>query len=361
MLRGQYLHRLGGALIALMALATPAFAADPALLCSGNEPAWSLDLRTSGQGRFTKPDGTAIVYRGAGSALKFHPETVWRGRAVNARGGELVAFIRAGACSDGMSNIVHPYDVNVSLPDGRHLRGCCRVPADTAALENVSWRLTMLPGQTLPAAGPSSSLTVRFSEGRVSGFSGCNQFTGGYRVQGHALTLGPIGGTLMACPEPAMALEQAFRAAFSGTMRIAVSGDELTLTPESGQEPLRFKREAAPRLDGIVWEVTGYNNGRQAVVSPKLDTHLTIEFKDDQVSGSSGCNRFHGAFKAKGDALSIGPLATTRMMCDAAVMTQERAFLAALETATSWQIARGVLDVHRADGERVLWAHQPGQ
>ena len=352
-----------GSVLALL-LTAPAFAADPTLICFGNEPSWRLDLRTLGdeqeQARFTTPDGTVIVYRGAGRVLMPHQETAWRGRAATGRG-ELVAFVRAGACSDGMSNTVHPYAANVSLPDGRHYRGCCRVPADVGALENATWRLTTLPGQTLPTtAGSQSALSVRFAKGRVEGFSGCNQFTGGFRVQGHTLlTLGPIAGTLMACPEPAMALEQAFRTAFSGTMRVAVSGDELTLTPESGQAPLRFTREAPPRLDGIVWEVTGYNNGRQAVVSTKLGTQLTLEFKDGQVSGSSGCNRFHGAFKSQGDRLSIGPLATTRMMCDEGVMAQEREFLAALETATTWQIGRGVLDVHRADGERVLWAHPP--
>jgi len=43
-------------------------------------------------------------------------------------GAELVAFLREGACSDGMSDTVHPYSVNVSLPGGRHFAGCCRVP-----------------------------------------------------------------------------------------------------------------------------------------------------------------------------------------------------------------------------------------
>ena len=356
MFRGQTNHRFCKALISLitLVLAAPAFSADPALVCFGNEPSWGLDLEMPGQGRFTTPNGSVIVYRGTGSALPPHQETAWRGRAA-ARSGELVAFIRAGSCSDGMSDTVHPYAANVSLPDGRHYRGCCRVAADTAALENATWRLTALPEKVLPTV----PLSVRFSEGRVDGFSGCNQFTGGYRVQGNTLILGPVAGTLMACPEPAMALEQAFRAAFSGIMRITVSGDELTLTPESGQEALRFKREALPRLEGVTWEVTGYNNGRHAVVSPKLGTHLTLEFKGGQVSGSSGCNRFHGAFKTQGDTLSIRPLATTRMMCGEAVMAQEREFLAALETAATWHIARGVLDIHRADTERVLWARQP--
>jgi heat shock protein HslJ len=41
-------------------------------------------------------------------------------------------------------------------------------------------------------------------------------------------------------------------------------------------------------------------------------------------------------------------------------MTQERQFLQALESATTWKIVRGMLDVHRADGERVLTAHAAG-
>ena len=130
---------------------------------------------------------------------------------------------------------------------------------------------------------------------------------------------------------------------------------------EIGKEALRFKREAPPRLEGVTWDVTGYNNGRQAVVSPKLGTKLTLNFKGETVSGSSGCNRFHGQFKAQGNALSIGPLATTRMMCEESVMTQEQEFLAALQTASTWDIARGMLDVHRADSERVLWANPQGK
>ena len=39
------------------------------------------------------------------------------------------------------------------------------------------------------------------------------------------------------------------------------------------------------------------------------------------------------------------------------VMQQEREFLAALETATLWTVQDGMLDMHRADGERVLTAN----
>ena len=42
-------------------------------------------------------------------------------------------------------------------------------------------------------------------------------------------------------------------------------------------------------------------------------------------------------------------------------MQQEREFLAALESAKVWAMDGGMLDVHRADGERVLTAFGIGR
>lgn len=332
-------------------------AAEQALLCFGNEPFWQLDLTQRGMARFSTPDSAAVAYRGGETRLDHRKESVWRSRSQMRRGGDLVAFLREGQCSDGMSDTVHPVSVNVSLPDGRHLAGCCRVPAASATIEGATWRLTALPGTTLPSGSARNAVTARFEGGRVSGFSGCNQFSGSYTVDRDKLAVGPLAGTMMACPEPAMGLERAFHKAFNGHMTMTVDGEGMTLTPANG-EPLRFVREAAVGLEGTKWEVTGYNNGRQAVVGPKLGTQLNIAFKGGKVYGFAGCNRFHGPFKLEGNALSIGPLGSSRKMCAEDVMAQEREFLAALETARKWDIVRGMLDVHRADGERVLTANE---
>ncbi len=229
-----------------------------------------------------------------------------------------------------------------------------------ALLENTAWRATGLPGQALPADLGSEAITVRFEAGRVHGFSGCNQFSGSYSLEGGKLVIGSLGGTMMACPEPAMTVEKHFLSSFSGALHVSVAENELTLTPEHGQDPLRFKKEAPPRLEGGQWEVTGYNNGRQAVVSPMANSSLTLMFQDGQVSGSSGCNSFHGSFTAVGEALTIHPLATTRKACEGVLMAQEREFLTALQSSATWKITRGMLNLHRADGERVLTASESG-
>ena len=286
-------------------------------------------------------------------------ESIWRGQATLPKGGELVVFLREGECSDSMSDTVHPYSVNVSLPTGSHYAGCCRVseaPVVAAGLESATWRATVLPGQTAPAEKGRNAVTVNFEAGRVHGFSGCNQFTGSYILEGEKLVLGMLGGTMMACPEPAMSVESLFLKSFSGSLNIFVAGNDLTLTPEKGGDALRFERQEPPRLEGVEWEVTGYNNGRQVVGSPKVGTRLALMFQDGQVSGSSGCNSFQGAFTVAENALTIYPVLATRRACEDAVMVEEQEFLNAIQSATTWNIIRGMLDVHRADGERVLTA-----
>lgn len=349
------------ALVVLIAACTASIAQEPSLICFGNEPSWRLDLTEKGKARFSTPDSIAVDYLGSANTLVPRKESIWRGQSTLPKGGELVAFLREGQCSDSMSNTVHPYSVNVSLPEGSHYAGCCRVsqaPVVSASLENATWRATVLPGQTLPAEKGRDAVTVNFEAGRVHGFSGCNQFTGSYILEGEKLVLGMLGGTMKACPEPAMSIESLFLKSFSGTLHIIVAGNDLTLTPENGGDPLRFERQKPPRLEGVEWEVTGYNNGRQAVVSPKVGTRLTLMFKDGQVSGSSGCNSFHGSFTLAENTLTIHPLAATRRACEDAVMVQEQEFLSAIQSATTWNIIRGMLDVHRADGERVLTASE---
>ncbi len=334
-------------LLAVAFHALPAQAAEPSLVCFGNEPSWSLSFGGGGRATLAFPDGKPVEYRGRETRLDFLKERAWRGAPAGDAKAVVVAFLRETSCSDTMSDVSHPLSARVSLPDGRLLAGCCRIPA--SPLEGTTWRLDAPEAKAAP-------LTVRFAEGRASGFSGCNRFNGGFRRDGDTLTVGPLAGTMMACPEPRMAAEKAFLDGLSGTHGVAIAGDRLTLTPASGS-PLAFQAEPPPRLEGVTWNVTGFNNGLQAVVSPRTGTTVTLSFENGKVAGTTGCNTFRASYTSDGNRLSIGPAATTRKACPAeGVMEQERQFLAALKTATAWTVESGTLDVHRADGERVLMA-----
>ena len=351
---------LGASLLWAVGLPTVAAAAEQPLICFGNEPFWSVDLTAPGTARWSTPDGDAVVYSGAATRHAFLPETLWRGSP--AAGRDLVVWLQDSTCTDNMSGNELPVTARVSTPDGRFLSGCCRVPASAAGgtapapLEGSAWQLKELPGpQSAALSQLKRPVTIRFESGRLSGFAGCNNFSGSYALDGDQLKIGAVASTQMACPEPGSSIENAFHAALSGTLRYAVDGDGLSATTVSGTT-LRFRREPPPQLAGVDWKVTSFNNNRHAVVGVLGESNITMSFKDGQVAGSAGCNNFHGTYATEGSKVQFGPLATTRRACEESLMTQEREFLAALASAVTWSIDGNVLDMHRADGERAIWA-----
>jgi heat shock protein HslJ len=329
----------------------------PGWICFGNEPSWSLRFHDASRATLATPDRKPTELAGASRTLPPLREWMWRGRPVGGRG-DAVAFVTETACSDTMSDRKHPASVRVSLPDGRFLAGCCRIATDAASgsgagIEGRRWKLARVEGIEADLAAAKTPVSVRFGEGRVAGFGGCNHFTGGYRLDGDRLVVGSLAGTMMACEPPLMALEGAVMRALAGTFRAEVRERSLMLTTPAGQV-LAFEEAAAPSLGGVRWKVTGYNNGRQAVVGTLGSVSPWMRFAEGTVNGHAGCNTFRGSYTVDGDRVAIGSLATTRKMCaQPDVMDQEQKFLAALRSATKWTIdARGMLDMHRADGER---------
>ncbi len=77
-------------------------------------------------------------------------------------------------------------------------------PISGAMLDGSEWRAVLVGASRLSA---DDGVTIAFAEGRVSGRSGCNRFTGGYEADmlapgsvAAALEFGPLAGTRMACP-----------------------------------------------------------------------------------------------------------------------------------------------------------------
>ena len=101
-------------------------------------------------------------------------------------------------------------------------------------------------------------------------------------------------------------------------------------------------------LTNTYWKLVELNG---AGVSPGEGRELHMILKgDDQVRGYAGCNQFTGSVTVTGDALSFGPIASTRRMCPD-VMQQEGAFLQALENAHRFSIAGEDIAVRDANGE----------
>lgn len=93
---------------------------------------------------------------------------------------------------------------------------------------------------------------------------------------------------------------------------------------------------AAAGLVGPVWLLAELGGK-----APASGTSVTATFgADGTVSGSGGCNRYTGRYTASGTTLRVEEsIASTMMACDAAVMTQEAAFLGALKSARGFTVA----------------------
>ena len=64
----------------------------------------------------------------------------------------------------------------------------------------------------------------------------------------------------------------------------------------------------------------------------------TLTFPEaGRVAGNGSCNRFFGPVETSGDAIKLGPLASSRMACPEAAMNQETKFLQALQAAERFE------------------------
>jgi heat shock protein HslJ len=209
--------------------------------------------------------------------------------------------------------------------------------------------LAALPGQTLLADGVP---TLRFEGGRASGTDGCNRYSTTYTAKGSALEFGARGAsTMMACPPPQMKQAEAFNGALARTRSHRVAGGRLELLSAEGTVVATFAAQSQS-LAGTSWQVTGFNNGRQAVVSPLTGTELTMAFSaDGKVAGSAGCNRYTSTWSSEGAKLALTPAAATRRMCpQPGIMEQEQQFLKALETVATARFEGDRLELRTADG-----------
>jgi heat shock protein HslJ len=113
--------------------------------------------------------------------------------------------------------------------------------------------------------------------------------------------------------------------------------------------------EPASLLQGAEWTVVSIA-GKPLVAGSKA----TLTFAPDgSLSGHASCNRFMSEYKLSGEGLSIASAAGTRMMCEAPLMAQEQAFLAALSSTQGFSIAAdGALLLRTGDG-RTIEARRP--
>ena len=236
------------------------------------------------------------------------------------------------------------------------------LPAATAPevnIEGVTWLLTSqaVDGQlvTIPAGDPPLVVSLLMEEGRAGGSGGCNNYFGGYTLDGASLTFGAMGATQMFCEGPAGEVESAYLANLILVASWASDGSTLSLADADGAVILEYAISPEATILGG-WVASGINNGVGGVVTSDTTSLVTAVFDDEgRLTGFDGCNDYFTDYTVEGDQITISDaIGSTRMACQSdALSEQSQQYYAALVAATTWSVSpTGMLELR--DGEGAL-------
>ncbi len=228
-------------------------------------------------------------------------------------------------------------------------------PGETP-LTGTTWRLVSYgsPDELLTVE-EGTAVTAVFTpdadnSGTVAGNATCNQYSTSYTLDGSNISFGPVAGTMMICPVGADQ-EAAFLAALGSAQTYEIFGANMQITYDGGV--LNYTALNLP-LENVLWQavlVTG-----QPVPE---GVEITILFEPGEaadagtVGGNGGCNSYNTGYTTDGSSLTINsPMAVTLALCpDEALNQLEQSYLAALETAESYEIFGDQLLVQGANGD----------
>ena len=109
---------------------------------------------------------------------------------------------------------------------------------------DVAYVVIEADGAPVPETQRPAELTFGV-DGTVSGFAGCNRFTGSYETDGKTLSVGPLALTRMLCPPAQMDLEALVVAGLSGVASVERDGPRLSLFDQDGELTLTMERKAS--------------------------------------------------------------------------------------------------------------------
>ena len=121
--------------------------------------------------------------------------------------------------------------------------------------------------------------------------------------------------------------------------------------PIDGTSSFQSRSTPAATIEETAWnaiELYGAAVSGDAAL-PERRPHLVFG-AGGRLSGADGCNRLSGRYSVKGNALSFGQIASTRMACPAIDEVANR-FQAALKGTSHWSFVKDRLELYGATGK----------
>jgi heat shock protein HslJ len=201
----------------------------------------------------------------------------------------------------------------------------------SADLDGTSYVSQSVEGHDLVEG---THLQLSFDGDSMSASAGCNNMFGPYAVTDGTLAwTGPVGSTLIGCPDDQAKQDQWVQTWLQAGADATLDGDTLTLASAGVTIVLKADAPAdAASLFGRTWTVTDLLTPSSASAIPAGVRTPKLEVAEDgTVHLDTGCNRGNTTVEAQGDTLTFGPVMTTKMACEKDAAAVEQAVLQALD------------------------------
>ena len=210
------------------------------LVALGNDPAWSLTINPS-KGKLTVRLDNGDSLTTTVPERQTDPDGVLR-YTTQVESGRLNIVFRPDSCVDARSKQRYDYQVQVDAR-GKNYTGC-GVSLQKVALLQDSWVLTQYQGRPITASGPTNEvprLDISLTEGRVTGTTGCNRFSGTVKADTRQIQFGPMATTKMACAGQAGTFETTFLNTLIQPLSYQVGDGKLTFL-QNNKPVMTFKK-----------------------------------------------------------------------------------------------------------------------
>jgi heat shock protein HslJ len=102
-------------------------------------------------------------------------------------------------------------------------------------------------------------------------------------------------------------------------------------------------------LGNVTWTLLSYGPA-DAPIAVLPNAPITLTFGPEGIGGSAGCNSYFGTFQFDVSVLTFSNIGRTEIACDQPIMDQENVYLEALNTASTYQLGNGQLQITYAAG-----------
>ena len=219
-------------------------------------------------------------------------------------------------------------------------------------LNKTSWELSQISkkGQKLPIP-EGANITVNFSDGKISGFSGVNSYFGGYKIKNNSILTAETAATLMAGPEELMKIELNFFDMLQNFPRINYNSTTLSLRNKNGEVWTFKKLDLSKKLKNTKWKLLEMGQ----TTLPEKDGEITISFDENKVNGNSGVNNYFSNYIMASDIIMIGPIGSTKMAGPDKFMKLESQYLNILQNSKKIKLDNNRLTFTTDDGKTLTF------